>query len=84
MIHRSASRWILRLAYPYYGYPYAYPVYAEPAYQPQTQVTVAPSIQREACYVGGCYRLYGDGVTTAYQWVWVPSAPPAPPGPPSR
>jgi hypothetical protein len=69
--------------YPYYAYPYAYPVYSEPVYQPQTQLSVAPSIQREACYVGGCYRLYGDGVTTAYQWVWMPTAPP-PPGPPSR
>lgn len=74
--------------YPYYAYPYAAypePVYAPaPAYQPQTQVYVAPSVQRDACYVGGCYRLYGDGVTTAYQWVWLPAAPAPPPGPPSR
>jgi hypothetical protein len=74
--------------YPYYAYPYAAypaPVYAPaPAYQPQTQVYMAPSVQREACYVGGCYRLYGDGVTTAYQWVWLPAAPAPPPGPPSR
>jgi hypothetical protein len=78
-------------AYPSYGYPYAaYPVYPDPvyapapAYQPQTQVYVAPSVQREVCYVGGCYRLYGDGVTTAYQWVWMPAAPALPPSPPSR
>ena len=78
-------------AYPYYASPYAgYPVYPDPvyasspAYQPQTQVYVAPSVQREACYVGGCYHLHGDGVTAAYQWVWVPTAPPPPPGPPSR
>jgi hypothetical protein len=69
--------------YPYYGYPYAYPVYAEPAYQPQTQVTVAPSVQREVCYNTGCYHLQGDGLTVAYSWIWVPAAPP-PPGPPSR
>src|SRR5229473_733525 len=76
-------------AYPYYASPYAgYPVYPDPvyasspAYQPQTQVYLAPSVQREACYVGGCYHLHGDGVTAAYQWVWVPSAPPPPPGPP--
>jgi hypothetical protein len=78
-------------AYPYYAYPYpSYPVYPGPVYapappyQPQTQVYVAPSVQREACYVGGCYHLQGDGVTVAYQWVWVPSAPPPPPGPPSQ
>jgi hypothetical protein len=77
--------------YPYYSYPYAtYPAYADPvyapapAYQPQTQVSVAPQIQREVCYTGGCYHLQGDGVTVAYSWVWVPSAPPAPPAPPSR
>jgi len=56
------------LAYPYYAYPYAaYPVYPDPvyapapAYQPQTQVSVAP-----VCYASGCYRLQGDGVTVAY------------------
>ncbi len=74
------------LAYPYYGYPY--PVYPDqvyvpaPAYQPQAQVYVAPSIQREVCYTGGCYHLQGDGVTVAYSWVWVPAVPAAPPGPP--
>jgi hypothetical protein len=36
------------------------------------------------CYVGGCYHLAGDGVTTAYQWVRVPSVPVLPPGPPTR
>ncbi len=79
--------------YPYYGYPYypyAYPyasdypdpVYASaPVYQQQTQVSVAPSIQREVCYPSGCYHLQGDGVTVAYSWVWVPAAPAAPPAP---
>jgi hypothetical protein len=77
------------LAYPYYGYPYAaYPVYADPVYapapvyQPQTQASVAPAIQREVCYTGGCYHLQGDGVTVAYSWIWVPAAP-APPQAPS-
>jgi hypothetical protein len=70
--------------YPYYAYPYPYPVYAEPAYPPQTQVTVAPSVQREVCYTGGCYHLQGDGVTVAYSWIWVPTVPPPPAGPPSR
>ena len=72
----------------YYPYSYAYPGYSAPVYAPapayQTQAYVAPSVQREVCYVGGCYRLQGDGVTVAYQWVWLPNAPPPPPGPPSR
>ena len=78
------------LAAPYYysPYPYAYQGYSTPAYAPapayQTQAYVAPSVQREVCYVGGCYRLQGDGVTVAYQWVWLPNAPPPPPGPPSH
>ena len=76
-------------AYPYYAYPYAaysgYPVYAPaPVYESQTQVPVAPSIQREVCYTSGCYHLRGDGVTVAYVWIWVPAAPAAPPAPPSR
>lgn len=74
--------------YPYYAYPYAAypdPVYAPAAaYQPQTQVYVALSAQREVCYATGCYHLQGDGVTTAYQWVWLPAAPAPPPGPSSR
>jgi hypothetical protein len=82
------------LAYPYYLYPYypyaAYPVYADPVYasppvyQPETQVTVAPSVQRDVCYNTACYHLEGDGVTVAYQWVWMPAAPAPPLGPPSR
>ena len=79
-------------AYPYYAYPYEYPypvypdpVYAPaPAYLPQTQVYVAPSVQREVCYANGCYHLHGDGVTVAYSWIWVPAAPAPPAGPPSR
>ena len=59
-------------------------MYAEPAYQPQTQVTVAPSVPRDVCYTDGCYQLQGVGVTVAYSWVWVPAAPAPPPGPPSR
>ena len=78
------------LAYPYYAYPYPYPVYypepvyvPAPAYQAQPQLYVAPSIQREVCYVGGCYRLQGDGVTVAYRWVWIPTVPEPPPAPPT-
>ena len=45
---------------------------------------MAPSIQREVCYTGGCYHLQGDGVTVAYSWVWVPTAPAGPPAPPAH
>jgi len=37
-------------------------------------------------YPNGTYKLYGDGGTTPYYWVWIPndaSAPPAPPAPPA-
>ena len=74
----------------YYGYPaYPYPLYLDPVYPSSPgmqsltpQLDVTPSIAREACFVGGCYRLQGDGVSVAYQWIWVP-APPAPPPPPT-
>ena len=77
------------LAYPYYAYPYAaYPVYQDPVYVTpavyQPQVSVAPSIQTQVCYTGGCYYLHGDGVTVAHSWVWVPAAPPEPATPPGR
>jgi len=76
------------LATPYYAYPYPYAVEVAPTYEAapayQAPAYVAPPVQREACYVGGCYHLVGDGVTTAYQWVWLPSVPAAPPGPPTR
>jgi hypothetical protein len=69
----------------YYGYPEPVYVTPPPAVYPQSQVYLTP-VPRESCYPSGCYRLYGDGVTVAYQWVWVPNpvapAPPAPPAPP--
>ena len=55
------------------------PAYAPPAYAPPAP----PAVQREVVYAHGKYVLYGDGVTQAYQWVWVPNAP-APPPPPAR
>ncbi len=36
------------------------------------------AVQREVCYVGGCYHLQGDGVTVAYSWIWMPAARPRP------
>jgi hypothetical protein len=70
--------------YPYYWdapYPYQYAPQLDvslPTVQSQSQLDVGPSIPREACYVNGCYRLQGDGVTAAYQWIWVPAPPPPP------
>ena len=69
----------------YYSYPEPVYVTPPPAVYPQSQVYIAP-VPRESCYPSGCYRLYGDGVTVAYQWVWVPNpvapVPPAAPAPP--
>jgi hypothetical protein len=70
---------------PYYAYPA--PAYAgSPAYYAPPPVGYAPppapAIQREVVYPHGRHLLYGDGVRTAYQWVWVPNAPTPPPPPP--
>lgn len=72
-------------AYPVTAYPPSYPTpvyatapapyYGTPAYTP---APAAPAVQREVIYPHGRHVLYGDGVTTAYQWVWVPSPPPPP------
>jgi hypothetical protein len=76
------------LAAPYYypyAYSYPYPTYAGPAYSPAPtyQAYAAPQVTREVCYTGGCYHLQGDGVTAAYQWVWIPAVPAPPTGPPN-
>jgi hypothetical protein len=63
--------------YPPYPYPFPYPVYV----QPQEYIQAPP---RDVCYEGGCYHLNGDGVTVAYQWVWIPNAPSGPPPPPPQ
>lgn len=66
------------VAYPYYPYPD--PAYSTTIYAPEP--TAAP-VQRNVCYAEGCYHLQGDGVSSAYQWIWVPSAPPPPSTPPT-
>ena len=75
------------LAAPYYSYPYSFPVYPDPVYVPapayQPQVYLAPPVQSEMCYIGGCYRLQGDGVSTPLRWVWIPAVPEGPPVPPT-
>lgn len=56
---------------PVYTYP---PVYAVPS-----QVVVTTPMPTVVQYPHGRYELQGDGVTTPYQWVWIPNPPPPPP-----
>ena len=51
-----------------------------PVYSSRAYAAPAPQVVR---YPHGRYELRGDGVHTAYQWVWIPN-PPTPPPPPSR
>jgi hypothetical protein len=82
--------WAPFYAYPYYpyAYPYPYSAYAPPLYTAppayQSELYLSQPAPREVCYVGGCYHLEGDGMTTAYHWVWVPNVPEAPPEAPTR
>ena len=75
-------------AYPrYYGYapydyPYPYVTYSSPPVL--AQAPAAPAVQRVVEYPHGRYELLGDGITTAYQWVWIPRVPPVPPPPPAQ
>ena len=79
-----------RYGYPYYyGYGYGPDYYYAPppavVYQqaPPAYAAAPPApVQREVVYPHGKYVLYGDGVTQAWQWVWVPNAPASPPPPP--
>ena len=63
----------------YYSAPYAYPAPATYASAPVAAAPQPPAIQREVVYPHGRHVLYGDGVSTPYQWVWVPNPPPPPP-----
>ncbi len=71
---------------------FATPVYPAPVYvaappqviyAPPPQLTFVPpptpAPPTVIQYPHGRYELRGDGVTMAYQWVWIPSPPPAPP-----
>jgi hypothetical protein len=83
--------------YPAY-YPYAYPYYYDrvvyvqspPAveYQspPQYQAQAQPQQQHPTVveYPHGRYELRGDGIRTAYQWVWIPKPPPPPAAAPQQ
>jgi len=79
--------------WPYY-YPYYYPTYypapavytAPDASYPAPAATYtqqAPQVDREVIFPEGRYILQGDGVTTAYKWVWVPNPPAPPTAPPT-
>lgn len=72
--------------------PYRAPVIVEPApvYQvPTVRYVTAPAVAPASAernvvrYAHGRHVLRGDGVTTPYQWVWIPNPPPPPP-PPAR
>ena len=57
-------------------------VYTQPVVDTQPPAPYRTVIQ----YPHGRYELHGDGVYTAYQWVWIPVAllpPPPPPAPPA-
>ena len=58
---------------------------APPAYVRQTYAAPAPAQPRVIQYPGGRYELRGDGIATAYEWVWIPNPTnlPSPPGAPS-
>jgi hypothetical protein len=78
----TAPLWAIA-AQPVYVYPT--PAYAAAPAEPVLSYSAppapaTPAIQREVIYPHGRHVLYGDGVTTAYRWVWVPN-PPAPPPP---
>jgi hypothetical protein len=72
------------------------PALAQPVYTPpppavytappavHVSAPAPPAIEREVVYAHGRHVLLGDGVTTAYQWVWVPNPPAGPPPPPPR
>jgi hypothetical protein len=71
--------WPYGYPYPYVGYPYRYPytVYSAEIAAPSVSYYERQPIQREVVYPNGKYVLYGDGVTQAWQWVWIPATHPS-------
>ena len=69
-------------------------VYASPAMYPPAPampVSIPPALPTAMVveHPGGWYQLRGDGVTTPYNWVWIPKAPAPPvasaePAPPAQ
>jgi len=95
------SLFVAPFFYPRYAYAAPAPAYYYPAYPPYPVVVERPYYQtvyvqtpapvprysNVVRYPHGRYELRGDGVTTAYQWVWIPNPPPppaAPPAPPTQ
>jgi hypothetical protein len=72
----------LALAQPVYSAPPPAVYTAPPAVY--AAAPAPPAIRREVVYAHGRHVLLGDGVTTTYQWVWVPNPPAGPPPPPPR
>ena len=54
---------------------------APPVYGRQAYAAPAPAQPTVIQYPHGRYELRGDGIATAYQWVWIPNPPVAPPPP---
>jgi len=57
---------------------------APPAYTYQAYAAPASAHPRVVQYPHGRFVLQGDGIVTAYRWVWIPNPPipPPPAGPP--
>jgi hypothetical protein len=70
------------LAHPVYAVPPPVVYTAPPAVYAAPPAVRPPAIRREVVYPNGRHVLLGDGVTVAYQWVWVPNPPAGPPPPP--
>lgn len=79
---------------PVYSSPPVYYAPAPTSYAPTHAYSAPPPVARSTYaatpaqtnvvqYPHGRHVLRGDGVTTAYQWVWIPNPPPPPP-PPAR
>src|SRR6266508_2919780 len=54
---------------------------APPRYARQVYTAPASAQPTVIHYPHGRYELRGDGIATAYQWVWIPNPPIAPPPP---
>lgn len=72
---------------PFLHQPQARAAYAVPRYHHRQVVYTSPpppppSLPTVVQYPHGRYELRGDGVITAYHWVWIPNPPPPPPAPP--
>ncbi|HWN91669.1 MAG TPA: hypothetical protein VNQ15_09665, partial [Verrucomicrobiae bacterium] len=56
-----------------------------PAYSPPVVIALVPPpppVPSVIEYPTGRFEMRGDGITTPYQWVWIPNPPAAPPTPP--